>query len=290
MRRTAVRSPCCRWARGSEVRRAARLAAVLALAGAGFGPPAGAETLADVRAELDQLAAEFSALKAELVTTGASAQTGGADALARMDAIEGELARLTARTEEVELRLKRVIADGTNRIGDIEFRLCEQTPGCDPLSLGQTAPLGADAAPATGPGAPPAGQSEPELAVGEQADLDRAREVLGQGDFRRAAELLATYAQAYPGGPLIPEAHYLRGEALSKLGDTAEAARAWLEAYSSDPQGKVAPDALLNLGQALGELGQTREACITLSEVTTQFPGTMAATQAPIAMQGLGCS
>lgn len=280
------------------MRAAALLAALAVLAGAGSGRPAGAETLADVRAELDQLAAEFSALKAEMVTTGVSAQTGGADALARMDTIEAELVRLTARTEDVDLRLNRVVADGTNRIGDIEFRLCEQTPGCDPLSLGQTTPLGAEgsAASGTAQGAG-AGQgsaqgtgTQPELAVGEQADLDRAREVLGQGDFRLAAELLATYAEAYPGGPLIPEAHYLRGEALSKLGETAAAARAWLEAYSSDPQGKVAPDALLSLGQALGDLGQTREACITLSEVTTQFPGTMAATQAPIAMQGLGCS
>lgn len=278
------------------MRAAALLAALAVLAGAGPGRPAGAETLADVRAELDQLAAEFNALKAEMVTTGVSAQTGGADALERMDTIEGELVRLTARTEDVELRLNRVVADGTNRIGDIEFRLCEQTPGCDPLSLGQTAPLGAEGSAASGTtqgagqGSAQGPATQPELAVGEQADLDRAREVLGQGDFRLAAELLATYAEAYPGGPLIPEAHYLRGEALSKLGETAAAARAWLEAYSSDPQGKVAPDALLSLGQALGDLGQTREACITLSEVTTQFPGTMAATQAPIAMQGLGCS
>ncbi|MGA0540882.1 tol-pal system protein YbgF [Neotabrizicola sp. VNH66] len=260
----------------------------------GFGLPAGAETLADIRVELGQLAAEFNSLKAEMTTTGASVRMGGSDALARMDTIEAELSRLTARAEEIELRLNRVVSDGTNRIGDIEFRLCEQTPGCDPLSLGQTSVLGggsAAAAPAAPPAAPAAGSTStgPELAVAEKADFDRAKEVLGQGDFRRAAELFATYAQSYPGGPLIPEAHYLRGEALASLGSTAESARAYLDSYSSDPQSPFAADSLLKLGQALGQLGQRPEACITLAEVGTQYPGTMAATQAPIAMQGLGC-
>jgi hypothetical protein len=101
------------------------------------------QTLADIRAELAALAAEFNALKSELVQTGAvSSGAAGGDALTRMDTIEAELARLNARTEEVELKLNRVISDGTNRIGDIEFRLCEATEGCDPTSVGATATLG----------------------------------------------------------------------------------------------------------------------------------------------------
>ena len=53
------------------------------------------QTLADVRAELDQLAADFNALKSELVASGNTASIGGGDALQRMDAIEAELAQLT---------------------------------------------------------------------------------------------------------------------------------------------------------------------------------------------------
>jgi tol-pal system protein YbgF len=248
------------------------------------------QTLADIRVELGTLAAEFNALKAELTTTGNTASIGGGDALQRMDAIEAELARLTSRAEQIELKLNRVVADGTNRIGDIEFRLCEVTPGCDPMNMTPTAPLGGDtAAAAVAPTETTAPAGGPELAVGEQADFDRAKEVLGQGDFPRAAELFATFTQSYPGGPLTQEAHYLRGEALRQSGDTANAARAYLEAYSGNPQGSFAADSLLQLGQALGDLGQTPEACVTLAEVTTQYPGTTAATQAPIAMQGLGC-
>ncbi|MFN4202513.1 MAG: tol-pal system protein YbgF [Tabrizicola sp.] len=260
-----------------------------------------AQTLADIRSELAALAAEFNALKSELISTGAiSSGAAGGDALTRMDTIEAALARLTARTEEVELRLNRVVNDGTNRIGDIEYRLCEVTEGCNPANLGATSVLGGGSggtsAPAVAPpvasggtGAATTGTGGAELAVAEQADFDRAKEVLGQGDFQGAAALFATYAQSYPGGPLIPEAHYLRGEALSKLGDTGNAARAYLDAFSAAPEGPFAPDALLKLGEGLGALGQVPEACVTLAEVGARFPGSMAATQSTVAMQGYGC-
>ena len=255
-----------------------------------------AQTLADIRAELSALAAEFNALKAELVSTGAATSgAAGGDALTRMDTIEATLARLTARTEEVELRLNRVVNDGTNRIGDIEYRLCEVTEGCNPANLGATSVLGGGttggaAAPAPTPEISSGGTTGgTELAVAEQADFDRAKEVLGSGDFPTAAALFATYAQSYPGGPLVPEAHYLRGEALSKTGDTGNAARAYLDAFSAAPQGPLAPDALLKLGEGLGALGQVQEACVTLAEVGNRFPASSAATQSTVAMQGLGC-
>jgi hypothetical protein len=96
-----------------------------------------AQTLADVRAELATLAAELQALRSELVQGGAPAMqaAGGASALDRMNAIEAELSRLTAQTEQVQNHVNRVVADGTNRIGDLEFRLCELEDGCDPANL-----------------------------------------------------------------------------------------------------------------------------------------------------------
>ncbi|MCB5408475.1 tol-pal system protein YbgF [Pseudogemmobacter faecipullorum] len=274
--------------------RARFLLPVLAL---GFAMPASAESLADVRVELGQLAAEFNRLKAELTTTGASARVGGADALARMDTLESELMRLTSRTEEIELKLNRVVSDGTNRIGDIEFRLCEAEPGCDPMNMPPTGTLGggsgggsASAAPVITPSAPASNSSAgPELAVAEKEDFDRAKGVLGQGDFPGAASLFEAYAQSYPGGPLVPEAHFLRGEALGKAGEKTRSARAYLDAYTSDPKGPFAPEAVLRLGQSLGDLGQTDQACVTLAQIGIEYPGSNAASQAPMAMQALGC-
>jgi tol-pal system protein YbgF len=254
------------------------------------------QTLADIRAELGALAAEFNALKAELVASGAATSgAAGGDALTRMDTIEAELARLTARTEQVELKLNRVVSDGTNRIGDLEYRLCEVTEGCDPATLGATTVLGGDTgAPAGGTvlepvATDPGAGTGAELAVSEQADFDRAKEVLASGDFRAAADLFATFTQSYPGGPLTQDAHFLRGDALTQLGDTSGAARAYLDAFSSNPNGTLAPDALVKLGEGLGALGQVPEACVTLAEVGLRYPGSMAATQATVAMQGFQC-
>ena len=250
------------------------------------------QTLADIRAELAGLAAEFNALKAELVSSGA-AMTGaaGGDALTRMDTIEAELARLTARTEAVELKLNRVVQDGTNRIGDIEYRLCEVTEGCDLATLGATSVLGGDTGAATAvvPAVPAAPTAGAELAISEQADFDRAQGVLGSGDFRGAADLFATFTQSYPGSPLTQQAHFQRATALEQLGDTSGSARAYLDAFSAAPEGPQAPDALLKLGEGLGRLGQVPEACVTLAEVGTRYPGSLAATQSTVAMQGLGC-
>ena len=250
------------------------------------------QTLADLRLELGSLAAEFNSLKAELVQSG-GANTGiaGGSALERMDAMEAELSRITARAEEIELRLNRVVADGTNRIGDLEFRLCEATPGCDIAAIGQTPTLGGDAGQAAAPviADAPAATGGAELAIGEQNDFDRAKGVLGQGDFRAAADLFAAFTQSYPGSPLTQEAHFNRGEALSQLGETSNAARAYLEAFSGSPDGPMASESLLKLGEALGQLGQTPEACVTLGEVGTRFPGSVAATQADVAMLGYQC-
>ena len=252
-----------------------------------------AQTLADVKAELAMLAAEFTALKQELITSGATTTgSAGADPLARMDAIEAALVRLTAKTEEVQLRLGQVVSDGSNRIGDLEFRLCELTEGCDPANLPATSELGGTAAVAPVAPVTPAEPADnaPELAVNEQADFDRAQGVLDSGDFRTAADLFATYAQTYPGGGLAQQAGVSRGDALSQLGDTAQAARSYLDAFSGAPDGVMAGQALTKLGQALGKLGQTPEACLTLAEVGKRFPGSADEANARTAMQGLGCT
>lgn len=264
------------------------------------------QTLADVKAELAQLAAQFLTLKQQLVTTGAATNgSAGGDALQRMDTIEATLTRLTAKTEAVEQKLNAVVSDGTNRIGDIEFRLCELTKGCDPGSLPVTPDLGglakgaaetrptADATqPATGSTSSnsAAASTGVELAINEKADFDRAKGVLDSRDFPGAADLFKAYAQSYPGGPLVPQADLYRGDALTQSADTANAARAYLDAFSAAENGPLAGQALTKLGQALGKLGQGPEACVTLAEVGKRFPGSADEATAKAAMVAQGCS
>jgi TolA-binding protein len=80
-----------------------------------------------------------------------------------------------------------------------------------------------------------------------------------------------------------------RGEALDRLGETADAARAYLDAFSAEPSGEVAPDALLGLGRNLGRLGQVPDACVTLGEVAARFPASPLVLEAEAERRTLGC-
>lgn len=250
------------------------------------------ETLADIRQELSILYVELQRLKRELSTTGASGDVAvGGSALDRLGAIEAELQRLTSKTEQLEFRIDRVVTDGTNRVGDLEFRLCELESGCDVSTLETGSTLGG-VAPATNTGtdvvAEPV-EDGPEMAVGEKADFDAAEAALEAGNYADAISKFAAFQQAYPGGPLSDRAGLLRGEALAKSGDLKQAGRAYLDLFSTNETGPVAPEALYRVGDILGQLGQTDQACVTLGEVGVRFPQNPAAGQAQTKMSQLGC-
>ena len=250
------------------------------------------QTLADIRQELTVLNVAVQGLKRELSTTGgATTSSGGGSVLDRVNTMESELQRLTSKSEELENRINRIVADGTNRIGDLEFRLVELEGG-DISTLGQTTTLGGagQTAMASSLTAPATPTNQAELAVGEKADFERAQAALASSDFRAAADQFATFNQTYPGGPLAAEADLRRGTALRGLGDIREAARAFLASFSADPVGPMAPNALFELGSALGDLDQKQEACVTLSEVDLRFPDSPFVAQAQFRRQALACS
>lgn len=251
------------------------------------------ETLADIRQQLSVLYVEMQNLKRELSTTGSAGTiVTGATTLERVDVIEQQLRVLTGKTEELQYRVERIVADGTNRIGDLEFRLVELEGG-DLSQLGETTTLGGDVEtlPSTGGEDTGSGDGTPtELAVGEETDFNRAMTALDAGEFGAAADQFASFVQTYPGSPLEAEAHLRRGQALEGKTDLTGAARAFLEAYSGAPQSGTAPEALFRLGKALGALGQTNEACVTLNEVGVRYPGGAFVTEAQAEMVNLQCS
>ncbi|MFV0411214.1 MAG: hypothetical protein ACK5LJ_16395 [Paracoccus sp. (in: a-proteobacteria)] len=119
------------------------LAAILAAENAAARPEVDAGTLADMQADLRAVSADLQALRAELLASGAAgfAAAGGDSAIDRMNRMESQIATLTDRTEQLANRIRRIVVDGTNRIGDLEFRLCELDPNCD-LGALMTAELG----------------------------------------------------------------------------------------------------------------------------------------------------
>jgi len=251
------------------------------------------QTLADIRQELSVLWVEMQRLKRELVTTGGpQVNIQGTSIPDRVNSMEAELTRLISRTEELQNRIDRIVTDGTNRIGDLEFRLVELEGG-DVSQLGETTTLGGievERRPAPPSPAPaPGGTGGPELAMSEQADFEQAKTALDRGEYERAADQLSTFTQTYPGSPLSGEAHFWRGEALTAVGDASAAARAYLDSFSGDPQGVMAPDALLQLGLTLDKLGQRQESCVMLGEVTARFPSSAASVEAQTARGSMGC-
>lgn len=248
------------------------------------------DTLADIRQDLAVLSAELQRLQRELSTTGSPGISLPSTAIDRINTIESELQRLTGLSEQLQFRIEAVVTDGTNRLGDLEFRICELEPGCDLGSLGSGQPLGGGSAGTTTPAAPAPQSPGPQLAVGEETDVRRAQEALANGDFRGAVDQLAAFRETYPGSPLEPQVLLIQGQALEGLGDTREAARAYLALYSGYPNSSAAPLALTRLGVSLGALGKVPEACVTLAEVAARYPASDAVPEASDAMTGLGCS
>lgn len=267
-----------------------------------------AATLADLRSELSQLSGDLQSLRSELVASGSMgyAAAGGVSAIDRMNAMESRLMQLTGQTEQLQNRIDRIVKDGTTRIGDIEFRLCEMEEGCDlgaltTPTLGETNNGGggsalppSDQQGSLGTGASPAAPRTNTPSAGaataaERADFDRAREVLGQGDFRRAADLFAAVAQTHAGGPLTAEALFLKGAALDSAGDLPAAGIAWLESFAAAPDGPQAPDALLGLSRAMSAAGEPRDGCFYLQEIMIRFAAAPQAVEAEKRAVASGC-
>lgn len=278
---------------------AASFATVLALSPASTQAETD-QTLADIQQELSVLFVEIRKLNRELSTTGGvgSANVGGT-VLDRVAAIESEVQRLTQKTEQLEFRIESVVRDGTNRIGDLEFRLCELQADCDIGTLepgellgGEALSTGSGSSTSVIPDADPPGNTADgvELAIGEQADFDAARAQLEAGAYQDAAEQFARFQTNYPGSPLGAEAGLRQGQALEALGDLPGAARIYLDTFSAEPKGPMAAEALYLVGRSLGRLGKTQEACVTLSEVPLRFPNATAAADAQSAQQQLGCA
>ena len=244
------------------------------------------QTLADIRQDLSVLYYELQRLNRELSTTQAPSGIGsGASVNDRLDAIEAELRRLTGATEKLEFRINQVVKDGTNRVGDLEFRLVELEGG-DISTLGETLTLGGDVKQLPFDDTP---QAETELAVGEEADFSMAQAALEEERFEEAAELFTRFTQTYPGSPFSAEAHLMRGKALDGNFDYKASARAYLESFSNYPNSSVAPEALMRLGTALVSLGQVDAGCQTLSQVEIRFPDTQFAIDAENEMLALQC-
>lgn len=91
------------------------------------------------------------------------------------------------------------------------------------------------------------------------------------GRYSEAITSLRAFTAAYPKHRRISFANNLIGRAMLDKGDARAATQALLANYRNDPKGERAPDSLYYLGQALMKLGQPAQACKAYAELEAVY-------------------
>lgn len=211
---------------------------------------------------------------------GTPATTALSDVLIRLDALEGQLARVTAANEENAAAMR-----------DLESRLAametQATPRVvPPVGVIPVPPGGQQqaAAPAPQGELPPAAAPSAERLAGVQAITKPATGDAGEdeytygfrlwdaGYYPEARQQLAMFVERYPNHRQISFGRNLLGRAFLDDGDPRNAATHFLANYQGDKQGARAGDSLLFLAEAMIALNDTSRACIALATFGDEYP------------------
>jgi TolA-binding protein len=235
-------------------------------------------------------------------TSGQSTTSPMTDLLSRMEALETQIARLTAQGEQ-----------NGNRISQIEARLgigvaATAAPGTVPGAVGpapttilptqtQTPTLAPAVMPTPAPTPPrvttptPTPSPAPIRAVAPSAQRLAAVRAIEKpqtadaGDdeysygyrlweakfFPEAQQQLKLFVDKYPRHARLSFGRNLLGRAYLDDGKPREAATWFLQNYQAEKNGARAPDSLLYLGVSMAELKDTSRACIALSEFAETY-------------------
>lgn len=202
---------------------------------------------------------------------GTPAGSALSDVLARLDAIESQLAGLTARGEE-----------NANQLAQLEARLDEALANAPAQAAAQ--PVGVIPAPAGQASAPAAAPSPARVAAvqaiekpstGDAGDDEYSYgfRLWDAGFFPEARQQLALFLERYPNHARASFGRNLLGRAYLDDGQPREAATHFFENYQANKQGARAGDSLLYLSEAMIALGDTNRACIALAEFGETYPG-----------------
>jgi TolA-binding protein len=217
------------------------------------------------------------------------------DILARLDAMETQLQRLTALSEEHANALSMMDA----RVGALEARGNPGQVGTGPdlnapvgASRGQTVPTpqpsneqigtmatGSTRAPDPAPTGPTAERvaavqqiTKPQTDDAGDDEYSYGFRLWDAGFFPEARQQLASYVEGYPDHFRLTYGRNLLGRAFLDDGMPEEAARWFLRNYQADRTARRAPDSLLFLAQSMIAMDDTARACIALAEFGDTYP------------------
>ncbi len=228
---------------------------------------------------------EISTAPVDAAPVGTPAAGALTDILARLSAIEAQLARLTAASEV-----------NANALEEVERRV--ETLASAPAILAQDNPAPAtgiiplpretgELAPATtapgGAAAEPSGPTPARLAAvsavskpqtGDAGDDDYVYgfRLWEAGFYPEAQQQLALFLERYPTHPRATFGRNLLGRAFLDAGNPTVAATHFLQNYQADNTAARAPDSLLYLAESMIALDDTSRACIALAEFGDSYP------------------
>jgi TolA-binding protein len=226
---------------------------------------------------------EISAADAAKANTAAPSNTAVADLIARVDALEAQLATLTGQVEQ-QGNAQRSI---DTRLKAVESQLKAQVAGAEPVTMATPVPKPATTAPKPSAkpviivpaGKPSAARTAAVAAIGKPGSGDGFSDGydygyrLWEAKFYPEAQVqLDETVKKYPKHARISYARNLLGRAWLDDKKPATAVKIFYDNYKLDPRGDRAPESLYFLGSALTDLGKTAEACEAFGQLATAYP------------------
>lgn len=239
---------------------------------------------------------EITAQETTAAPATAPSTTAVTDILARLDAIEGQLQRLTAQVEEQGNDVReidtRVTALESTAQGDPSAAPAEEQPVAMIPAAAPSTTAPSEPAPARVTAAPQAAAAEPSVPAGPSAQRLAGVQAIAKpqtddpgddeysygfrlwsaGFYPEAQQQLALFLEKYPNHARTSWGRNLLGRAYLDDGKPRDAAGWFLKNYQADKQSARAPDSLLFLAESMVAIEDTKRACIALAEFGETYP------------------
>lgn len=217
-----------------------------------------------------------------------SSSTMAADLLARVDALETQLATLTGQVEQHGNSMRTM----EGRLKVIETQLKAQEPSVEtaaaiPTAAAASTPAATKPKPVLTPVAtrpattakPSAARTAAVAAIGKPVTGDPFEDGYNYGYrlweakfYPEAQVTLDETVTKYPKHKRVSYARNLLGRAWLDDKKPATAVKIFYDNYKIDPRGDRAPESLFFLGSALTDLGKAAEACEAFGELVKAYP------------------
>jgi len=227
-------------------------------------------SLADTRANLQQLQREFSAVKERIEETryqvGRQIGQSSREGEQRLKNLEGQVAKLDEAVKAQESLLKTRDEEIKQLRGMVETAQKALTES------------------------PPA-EAAPEFVAGESEQVRRGYETAWRAmvkkDYKLAIERFKEFLKKYSKSKLAVNAQYWIGECHYALREFDRAIIEFDAVRRKYPQGDKVPAALLKQGYAFAELGEKVNARLILQEVVEKYPQSSEAAKATLKLKAL---